>query len=107
MLQAVLEEGAEAGDALWATGMAGRRVAGSCGWKWGSSSTMLVVACPLSPGTVWCSPPVPCAPGPAEMSRLYLAVSTEHLGAVLVLSQWLSVSARHAVLQGAVWKGKY
>lgn len=41
------------------------------------------------------------------MSRLYLAVSTEHLGAVLVLSQWLNVSARHAVLQGAVWKGKY
>lgn len=39
--------------------------------------------------------------------RLYLAVSTEHLGAVLVLSQWLSVSARHAVLQGAAWQGKH
>lgn len=107
MLQAVLEEGAKAGDAPWAAGMAGRRVAVSCGWKWGSSSMVLVVAYPLSPGTVWCSPPVPCAPGPAGMSRLHLAVSTEHLGAALVLSLWLSVSARHAVLQGAVRKEKH
>lgn len=103
----MLEEGAEAGDAPWAAGMAGRRVAGSCGWKWGSSSTVLAVICPLSLGIVWCSPLVSCAPGPAELSRLYLAVGTERLRAVLVLSQWLSVSARHAVLQGAVWQGKH
>lgn len=90
MLQAVLEEGAEAGDAPWAAGMAGRRGAGSCGWKWGSSSTVLAVTCPLSFGIVWCSPPVSCAPGPAELSRLYFAVGTKHLRAVLVLSQWLS-----------------
>lgn len=107
MLQAVLEEGAETGDAPWAAGMAGKKVAGSCGWKWGSSSTVLAVTCPLSLGIVWCSPLVSCAPGPAELSRLYLAVGTERLRAVLVLSQWLSVSARHAVLQGAVWQGKH
>lgn len=72
----------------------------------GSSGMVLAVSCPLSLGTVRCSPPLSCAPGPAELSRLYLAVGTEHLGAVLVLSQWIRVSARHAVLQRAVWQGK-